>query len=61
MNDTTWSPIPLATRPHTPRLAGNWRRTVLNSLHRALDAALRAGDLKHLGPATLTDLGYRRD
>lgn len=41
-----------------PRL---WRRSVVVPLHRALDSALRIGDLRELNAGTLADIGYRRD
>ena len=44
----------------TATLAGLWNRAVLEPLHRALDAGLRAGELRELGPASLADIGYRR-
>ena len=37
-----------------------WVRAVVAPLHRALDAGLRAGELRELGSAALTDIGYRR-
>jgi hypothetical protein len=42
-------------------LAGCWERAVAARLHRALDTALRAGELRELGSGTLADIGYRRD
>lgn len=41
-------------------LAGIWKRRVIDPLHRVLDAGLRAGELRELGPAILADIGYRR-
>lgn len=41
-----------------PRL---WRKSVVLPLHRALDSALRIGDLRELNAGTLADIGYRRD
>jgi len=37
-----------------------WNRALVAPLHRALDAGLRAGELRDLGSSTLTDIGYRR-
>lgn len=68
MTDTTWtssstgfparhgarSPGPIAAK------AGLWKRVLAAPLHRALDSALRAGELRDLGPGTLADIGYRR-
>ncbi len=41
-------------------LGALWVRTVSGPLHRALDAGLRAGELRELDSAALTDIGYRR-
>ena len=37
-----------------------WNAHVAVRLHRALDAALRAGELRTLDADTLADIGYRR-
>lgn len=37
-----------------------WRVRVIAPLHRALDSALRAGELGALSGQTLSDIGYRR-
>lgn len=65
MTDTTWNsakvePAPGDALRASGMLAGLWNRRVIRPLHRALDAALRAGELRELSPATLADIGYRR-
>ena len=66
MTDTTWNPAGAAMTVDrtTPRaaaaVAGFWTRHVTAPLHRALDAGLRAGELRELGAGTLEDIGYRR-
>jgi hypothetical protein len=41
-------------------LGALWVRAVVAPLHRALDAGLRAGELRELDAGTLADIGYRR-
>jgi hypothetical protein len=41
-------------------LGAFWARVVTAPLHRALDAGLRAGELRELDSGTLADIGYRR-
>lgn len=66
MTGTTWTSTGTRAAPRrsasTPpaALAAFWHRVVVAPLHRALDAALRAGELEGLNPATLADIGYRR-
>ena len=63
MTDTTW----FSTLAHGPsrsaprRMARWWAAWLVVPLHRALDSALRAGELRGLDAGTLTDIGYRRD
>ena len=65
MTGTTWTststdlPARHGTQPGAT-LAALWRRAVTRPLHRVLDNALQAGELRELGPGTLTDIGYRR-
>jgi hypothetical protein len=65
MSDTTWTSTldrPGIRRPSVTGRAGRfWILHVVWPLHRALDSALRAGELRSLDPSTLTDIGYRRD
>lgn len=68
MTDTTWTTT--TTRPVTScqlheasigrAIARFWKAWVLKPLHRALDSALSAGELRGLNPGTLADIGYRR-
>ena len=68
MTDTTWtttSACPAQPRERREFSAGSslarfWRARVLAPLHRALDSALKAGELHALNSETLGDLGYRR-
>lgn len=63
MSETTWtSASDRATSGRSlrpPALAP--ARWLAARLHRALDAALRAGELRELDARTLADIGYRRD
>ena len=68
MSDTTWTSA--NTGPATAWgargtgtiaiLGALWVRAIVAPLHRALDAGLRAGELRELDTGTLTDIGYRR-
>lgn len=68
MTDTTWTTT--STRSAHPRhwrdlfvasaMARFWAARVVTPLHRALDSALMAGELRELNAGTLNDLGYRR-
>jgi len=68
MTETTWTSAGtgIAARRETrgpavvAAIADLWNRAVVAPLHRALDAGLRAGELRELGSGTLTDIGYRR-
>lgn len=62
MTDTTWthSMPPAAPAMGGGPLARLWTARVTAPLHRALDAALRAGELRELDSATLADIGLRR-
>ena len=68
MNETTWTSAStgLATAcgaraTGTATTVGAlWVRAVVAPLHRALDAGLRASELRELDSATLADIGYRR-
>lgn len=68
MSETTWTSAStgLATASGAratgiaATLGALWIRAVVVPLHRALDAGLRAGELRELGSATLADIGYRR-
>lgn len=65
MSGTTWTStsthlsVPHGTRPGAT-LAALWRSAVARPLHRILDNALQAGELRELAPGTLADIGYRR-
>lgn len=63
MTETTWRSATAMARPARPMHAFGrvWRERLLASLHRALDAGLRAGELAALDTGTLADIGYRRD
>ena len=68
MSETTWTSA--STGPATAggamatgmaaTLGALWVRAVVAPLHRALDAGLRAGELRELDAGTLADIGYRR-
>ena len=65
MTGTTWIPASTELAPHREGgmatfVIALWQRAVVRPLHRALDAGLRAGELRDLGPETLADIGYRR-
>ena len=68
MTDTTWMTTaarsggsPAGHESATGRaIARFWMARALKPLHRALDSALRAGELGGLNPGTLADIGYRR-
>ena len=68
MSETTWTTartgFSAAAGPRATGIAAAvgalWVRAVVAPLHRALDAGLRAGELRELGPDTLADIGYRR-
>jgi hypothetical protein len=68
MTDTTWTSTTTSARfpapPQGATLAGMltrfWAAHVLTPLHRALDSALRAGELGSLNSNALDDIGYRR-
>jgi len=68
MTDTTWTSSTTHAAPRagiqkhsvTAMLGRFWRVRVIAPLHRALDSALRAGELGALSGQTLSDIGYRR-
>lgn len=68
MTDTTWtttnaSPVPAGSgrvRSVAGLVARFWEATVVTPLHRALDSALLAGELRDVDAGTLADMGYRR-
>lgn len=68
MTDTTWTYARIGIGRRAPArragiaaiMAGIWNRRLTAPLHRALDGALRAGELRDLGSHTLADIGYRR-
>lgn len=63
MSETTWTPTSNRLALRQPRRvpARGWITRVAAPLHRVLDAALRAGELRELDAGTLADIGYRRD
>ena len=69
MTDTTWTttsacPVPAGSgraRSVARLLARFWEARVVTPLHRALDSALLAGELRDVNAGTLADMGYRRD
>lgn len=67
MTGTTWNSTSSRITPlrwlSTPpaAVAAFWDGLVVRRLHRILNAALRAGELDGLNPATLADIGCRRD
>lgn len=67
MTETTWtSAAGVGARPGmqdpslTAVLGRFWASLVTAPLHRALNSALRAGELGALDASTLADIGYRR-
>jgi hypothetical protein len=68
MTDTTWPSLTPGNASRTVRqspssiamLARVWKIRVLVPLHRALDSALRADELRTLNQGILDDMGYRR-
>ena len=68
MSETTWTSAGAGFSDHVETggigmgavLVGLWHRAVTAPLHRTLDTALRAGELRDLGSGTLADIGYRR-
>lgn len=62
MTETTWtySMAGAARRRGHGRVTRLWLEHVLAPLHRALDGALRADDLRRLNGATLADIGLHR-
>jgi hypothetical protein len=68
MSETTWTSASsgFATASgarasgRAATLGALWVRAVVEPLHRALDAGLRAGELRALDSGTLADIGYRR-
>ena len=61
MTGTTWIPASTELAPHRDGGMGMlaialWQRAVVRPLHRALDAGLRAGELRELGPETLAEV-----
>jgi len=63
MTETTWThSMNGATRGNAGgAIARLWAEHVLTPLHRVLDAALHADDLRALNGATLYDIGLQRD
>lgn len=68
MTDTTWTSSTTQAAPRagmqghslTTTLRRYWTMRVVTPLNRALDSALRAGELDALDAGTLADIGYRR-
>lgn len=62
MSETTWSSaiVDAPSRTTARTLGQIWKGWVSAPLHRALDAGLRAGELRTLDARTLADIGYRR-
>ena len=62
MIESTWTPAVAesASGPTNQTIERLWRAHVVMPLHRALDAALRTGELRTLDAGTLADIGYRK-
>ena len=69
MTDTVWTTTRACparaesggARSAAAILARFWEARVVTPLHRALDSALLAGELRDVNAGTLADMGYRRD